>query len=255
MHDNQHPFAKAERASGIKVDLLIPARDEEAALPLLLGEIDRSPLRRIVVVDNGSRDRTASLAKDLGCAVVFCPVPGYGRACLAGIDFLKSGPPDILVFLDGDRSDHPQHLPALLQPILDGDADLVLGSRTKGLAEKGSLTFTQRFGNALATTLMRWFWQVDYSDLAPFRAIRWQALMELAMGDQNYGWTIEMQIKAAIRGLRVTEVPVTYRKRVGTSKISGTLGGAFRAGTKILATIFRYRFGKIPRNAEAAYHD
>lgn len=224
------------------IDLLIPARNEEAALTVLLKEIDRRQLRRIVVVDNGSSDRTAEVAREHGCLVVACPRPGYGRACLAGIAFVRQDPPTVLVFLDGDRGDDPGFLPLLFQPILDGHYDFVLGSRTRGHAEKGSLSATQIFGNALATRLMKLFWNTDYSDLGPFRAIRWISLVRLDMRDTNFGWTIEMQIKAAAHGLRTREIAVGYRRRIGVSKISGTLSGCIKAGYKILYTIFKYRF-------------
>lgn len=225
-----------------KIDVLIPARNEESALPVLLDEIDRSVLRQIVVVDNGSTDATAQVAQARGCQVVPHPKPGYGGACLAGMAYLESDPPDVLVFLDGDRSDDPAQLPFLLEPILAGKQDFVLGSRALGEAEKGSLTVTQRFGNALATTLMNFFWKTSYTDLGPFRAISWSALCSLNMQDPNFGWTIEMQIKAAVQGLRTIERPVPYRNRIGVSKISGTLNGVIRAGYKILYTIFKHRF-------------
>ena len=224
------------------VDILIPARNEAQALPPLLAEIDRSIVRRIVVVDNGSTDATAEVATAAGCTVVPCPAPGYGNACLAGLAFMQNDPPDIAVFLDGDRSDHPDHLPELIEPIIAGTRDFVLGSRTRGRADKGSLTVTQKFGNRLATSLMRLFWGFRYSDLGPFRAIRWDSLQSLHMSDRNFGWTIEMQIKAITVGLRIAEVPVNYRNRIGTSKISGTLSGVVRAGYKILFTIFKYKF-------------
>ena len=224
------------------VDILIPARNEAQALPPLLAEIDRSTVRRIVVVDNGSTDATAEVAAAAGCTVVSCPAPGYGNACLTGLAFMQSDPPDIVVFLDGDRSDHPDHLPELIEPITAGTRDFVLGSRTRGRADKGSLTATQKFGNLLATFLMRLFWGFRYSDLGPFRAIRWDSLQSLHMADRNFGWTIEMQIKAVTEGLRIAEVPVNYRNRIGTSKISGTLSGVVRAGYKILFTIFKYKF-------------
>lgn len=224
------------------IDVLIPARNEEAALPLVLQEIDRALVRTIVVVDNGSTDETAARARAAGARVVSCPIAGYGRACLAGLAAMNEDPPDIVVFLDGDRSDHPDHMAELVAPILAGEADMVLGSRTRGIAEKGSLNTTQRFGNWLATRLMRLFWRADYSDLGPFRAIRRQALEQLHMVDTNFGWTIEMQIKALGHGLRTLEIPVRYRARVGQSKISGTLSGCVRAGVKILYTIFKYRF-------------
>ncbi|CAM2008574.1 glycosyltransferase [Acanthopleuribacter pedis] len=224
------------------IDVLIPARNEEAALPLVLQEISRDLVRTIVVVDNGSTDRTAEAARAAGARVVDCPVAGYGRACLAGLAAMAEDPPDVVVFLDGDRSDHPDHMSDLVAPILADEADMVLGSRTRGVAEKGSLTITQRFGNWLATRLMRLFWRADYSDLGPFRAIGWHALQRLQMADTNFGWTIEMQIKALGHGLRTSEIPVRYRARIGQSKISGTLSGCVRAGTKILYTIFKYRF-------------
>ena len=223
------------------IDVLIPARDEELALPQLLAEIDRTNLRHILVVDNGSSDRTAAVAREEGAFVVSCPEAGYGRACLAGMEHMSRNPPDILVFLDGDRSDHPRYLESLCMPIIDGSQDMVLSSRTLGQAEEGSLTVTQVFGNRLATSLMRFFWRTDYTDLGPFRAIRWDALQSLEMNDTYYGCTIEMQIKAACAGLRILEVPVDYRNRIGVSKISGTLTGVVKAGYKILYTIFKYR--------------
>jgi len=223
------------------IDVLIPARDEELALPQLLAEIDRTNLRHILVVDNGSSDRTARLAREQGAIVIFCKQAGYGRACLAGMEHMSRNPPDILVFLDGDRSDHPRYIQSLCTPIIEGSHDMVLTSRTLGQAEAGSLTMTQVFGNRLATSLMRFFWNTDYTDLGPFRAIRWDALKALEMNDTNYGWTIEMQIKAACAALRVLEIPVDYRNRIGVSKISGTLSGVIKAGTKIIYTIFKYR--------------
>lgn len=223
------------------VDILIPARNEEAALPHLLREIDRSQVRTVYVVDNGSTDKTALVAREHGATVIACPTPGYGNACLAGLAAMQANPPSIVVFLDGDRSDHPQHLPELIAPITTDQADMVLGSRTLGLAETGSLTITQRFGNWLSTFLMRLFWGVRYTDLGPFRAIAWHKLQQLDMQDRNYGWTIEMQIKAYLHSLRIREIPVNYRNRIGVSKISGTLSGVVKAGSKILYTIFRFR--------------
>jgi len=225
------------------IDILIPARDEEAALPHLLAEIDRELIQKIIVVDNGSRDRTAEVAAQSGCHVVYEPQPGYGRACLAGINYLKNNqPPDILIFLDGDRSDHPKFIPDLVAPIRDQGCHLVIGSRALGVAEAGSLTFTQRFGNRLATFLIRIFWGLGFTDLGPFRAITWHALTAMNMQDKTFGWTVEMQIKAAMLGLKSTEVPVDYRNRIGTSKISGTVSGVLKAGYKILFTVFKYKF-------------
>lgn len=225
----------------MNVDLLIPARNEAPALTVLMPELEGLPLRQICLVDNGSTDETAKIARQSGCTVVFHEQPGYGGACLAGLAYLQADPPDILVFMDADRSDDPTQLPELIAPIQNGTADLVIGSRVLGRAEKGSLTPQQRFGNGLATRLIRWFWGVTFTDLGPFRAIRWQALMALNMEDRDFGWTVEMQIKAAQSGLRCVEIPANYRRRIGISKISGTLRGVVLAGTKILWTIFRAR--------------
>lgn len=229
-------------ANDCTFDILIPAQNEEDALPALLDEIPTGWARRIVVADNGSTDNTAALALERGCEVVSCPTPGYGAACLAGLDYIRRDPPDVIVFLDGDRSDYPEYLPELVNPIFAGTYDFVLGSRRLGKAEKGSLTLPQRFGNALATGLMRLFWGVSYTDLGPYRAISWPALERLRMCDMNYGWTIEMQIKAHLAGLKTTEIPVNYRNRIGVSKVSGTVKGVIGAGYKILFTIFKYRF-------------
>lgn len=224
------------------VDIVIPARDEEDALPAVLNDIDPKAIRRIVVVDNGSKDKTAEIARVAGCHVVSCLQPGYGRACLAGMRYLEADPPDILVFLDGDHSDFPQHLGDLVGPIAADRRDFVLGSRNLGEAEPGSLSPVQRFGNGLATKLLRLFWRFPYSDLGPFRAIKWESLMKLGMVDQNFGWTIEMQIKAVVCELRIQEVSVPYRPRIGQSKISGTLSGCVCAGWKILWTVLKYRW-------------
>jgi len=224
------------------VDILIPARNEEKGLPAVLKDIDRDVVRQIVVVDNGSSDKTAEIALNAGCHVTFCSQPGYGRACLAGMRFLAHDPPEVLVFLDGDHSDFPEQLADLVQPITENGYDMVLGSRNLGGAEQGSLSPVQRFGNALATRLLRFFWRFPYTDLGPFRALKWSALSRLGMGDQDFGWTIEMQIKAVVCNLRIKEVSVGYRRRIGRSKISGTLSGSVKAGWKILWTIFKYRW-------------
>ena len=195
---------------------------------------------RIIVADNGSRDRTAEIARHSGASVVSEPQRGYGAACLRA---MASLPPDTdtVVFMDADSSDDPSEAAGLLEPILDGRADFVLGSRTLGKAESGALQPHQRFGNALATFLIRALFGYRYTDLGPFRAIRLDALRKLDMRDCNYGWTIEMQIKAVRQGLRIEEVPVSYRKRIGVSKVSGSLKASVLAGSKILWTIFRYR--------------
>ncbi len=219
------------------VAVIIPARNEAEALSRVLSELPREGLREIIVVDNGSTDGTAEVARRAGARVASEPTPGYGRACLAGLAAL-SIEIDTVVFMDGDHSDDPGDLPALLEPIAQGRADLVIGSRTT-LAQPGSLTSQQRFGNGLACWLMQRSFGVRYTDLGPFRAIRREALERLKMQDQAFGWTVEMQAKAALQKLRIEEVSVRYRPRIGRSKISGTLSGTVRAGTTILSTIVR----------------
>jgi len=217
------------------VAVIIPALNEEEAIGKVLAAIPNW-VDDVVVVDNGSTDRTAEVACECGARVVSEPRRGYGSACLAGIAALDE--PDVVVFLDGDFSDHPEEMPSLVAPILDGEADLVIGSRVLGQHEPGALTPQARFGNRLACTLIRLLWKVSYTDLGPFRAIRHSTLKRLDMRDRSYGWTVEMQIKAAQEGLRVREVPVSYRRRIGRSKVSGTVKGVLGAGTKILSTIF-----------------
>jgi glycosyltransferase involved in cell wall biosynthesis len=224
----------------MRVDVIIPALDEERALPRVLAEIPRPPVRRVVVADNGSRDRTAQVAREGGAEVVHEPARGYGRACLRAIAHLGGDPPDVVVFLDGDHSDRPAELPSLLTPIVEGRADLVIGSRTRGAAERGSLTPQQRVGNAIACLALRRLYGARYSDLGPFRAIRWETLVALGMRDLDYGWTIEMQVKAARLGVPHAEVPVSYRRRIGVSKVSGTVRGTLGASRKILWTLARY---------------
>ena len=220
---------------GQRIGVVIPARNEAAAIGRVLGEIPVW-VDAVVVADNGSRDGTGSIAQAAGAQVVVEPEPGYGAACLAALAVLGDAV-DIAVFIDGDYSDYPAQMDRLVDPIVRGDADLVIGSRVLGRAEAGSLTPVQRFGNRLATTLIRRIWGVRYTDLGPFRAIRRPALTALAMVDRNYGWTVEMQIKAAQGGLAVADVPVDYRRRIGRSKVSGTVTGSVRAGVKILGWI------------------
>ncbi len=226
------------------VDVVIPALNEEASLPLVLAALPRPPVRRVVVADNGSQDGTARVARDGGAVVVPAARRGYGSACLAGLDHLRRhDPPDVVVFVDADFSDHPEELPRLVAPILAGEADLVIGSRVLGEREPGALLPQARAGNLVACHLIRLLYGHRYTDLGPFRAAGWNALERLGMADPNFGWTAEMQVKALRHGLRVTEVPVSYRKRVGVSKITGTVAGTVRAGYKILWTVLRYSRG------------
>lgn len=232
-------------SSDLTVDVVIPALDEEASLPLVLAGLPRPPVRRVVVADNGSEDGTARVAREGGAVVVPAPRRGYGSACLAGLAHLReNGPPAIVAFLDADYSDHPEELPLLLAPLLSGEADLVIGSRVLGQHERGALLPQARAGNLVACLLIRLLYSHRYTDLGPFRAARWEALERLAMSDPDFGWTAEMQVKALKAGLRVAEVPVRYRRRVGVSKITGTFVGTVRAGYKILWTVLRYSIGR-----------
>jgi glycosyltransferase involved in cell wall biosynthesis len=225
------------------VALVIPALNEEQALAKVLDELPRSLFARVVVVDNGSTDATAAVARGSGAEVVEEKRRGYGRACLSGLAAL--GPEtDIVVFMDADGSDFPAEAVRLTEPLRRGEADLVIGSRVLGGAEPNSLSWAQRWGNRVAVGLIRRLYGFRYTDLGPFRAIRWQSLEELEMSDTDFGWTVEMQVKALQRGLLVKEVPVSYRERIGQSKISGTLSGTIKAGVKILWTIVRLRAGE-----------
>jgi glycosyltransferase involved in cell wall biosynthesis len=225
-----------------RIAVVIPALDEERSLPLVLQAIPRW-VDRVVVVDNGSADDTAGVARRWGAVVTREPVRGYGRACLAGLARAKDS--DIVVFLDADFSDYPEEMDALLNPVCDGEADLVIGSRTLGERQRRAMPLHQRLGNRLTTLLMRLAGGYRYTDLGPFRCIRTARLPELAMQDPDYGWTVEMQVKAVFHGLRIREVPVRYRRRIGTSKISGSLRGSIMAGLRmnqrLLRELYRHR--------------
>ena len=221
------------------VCVIIPVYNEAQALPLVLKELPRHLAQEVIVVDNGSTDGTFASAQAAKVKVMFEPRRGYGRACQAGMLALPAGC-EVVVFLDGDHSDYPEDLPALLAPIERGEADLVIGSRVLGHAQPGSLTPQQRVGNWLACRLIGLRFGRAFTDLGPFRAVRRGPLQALAMRDPTFGWNVEMQMKALKAGLRVAEVPVRYRPRIGTSKISGTLSGTLRASAKILFTLARY---------------
>ena len=221
--------------------VIIPALNEERALPTVLAEIPATLSPRVVVVDNGSTDATAEVARAAGVEVVSQRVRGYGRACLSGLAALSGDPPDIVVFLDADHSDYPQDLVDILAPVLAGEADLVCGSRVQQV-EAGALAPQVRWGNRLATWMIEKLHGHSYRDMGPFRAVRWRALEQLGMCDPTYGWNAEMQVKAVQHGLRVAEVSVRYRARVGRSKISGTIKGTVMAGSLIIWTIIALRF-------------
>jgi len=224
------------------IDVIIPAYNEQCSVGKVIEDIPEEFVREIIVVNNNSSDETSKNAMKAGATVFNESQQGYGYACLKGIAYCekKSQKPDIIVFLDADYSDHPEELSEVVKPIIDNGFDMVIGSRALGKKESGSMTPQQIFGNWLATRLMRIFYGVRYSDLGPFRAIKFDKLLELKMEDKTYGWTIEMQIKAAKLGMKTMEVPVTYRKRIGKSKVSGTVKGTVFAGVKIILAIFKY---------------
>ncbi|MEE2776827.1 MAG: glycosyltransferase family 2 protein [Acidobacteriota bacterium] len=226
------------------VDVVIPAFNEEASIALVIGDIARGEVRRIVMADNNSTDATAIVAAQAGADVVPARRQGYGSACLAALDRVRIDPPDVVVFVDADYSDHPEEIPRLLAPIAEHGADLVIGSRVLGDREPGALLPQARAGNLLATFLIRLLYHHRFTDLGPFRAIRWSALERIGMRDPDFGWTAEMQVKALRHGLQAVEVPVSYRRRVGVSKITGTVSGTLKAGVKILYTIFRYSWSR-----------
>lgn len=222
--------------------VIIPAFNEEKSIAHVIRAIPNF-VEEIIVVSNRSTDQTEKVAQQAGATVLSEPRKGYGYACLKGMEYLKnkSIKPEIVVFLDGDFSDYPEEMPKLIKPILENEIDMVIGARNKKLRKPGSMTFPQIFGNWLATFLMKLLYQAKFTDLGPFRAIAYQKLLQLEMQDKTYGWTVEMQLKAIKHQLKYTEVPVKYRNRIGVSKVSGTLKGAFMAGVKILGWIFKYR--------------
>ncbi|MGF1651129.1 MAG: glycosyltransferase family 2 protein [Hyphomicrobiaceae bacterium] len=219
------------------VAVVVPVLNEAAALPSVIAGVP-DWVRLIVVADNGSTDGSGAIARKLGATVIVEPRRGYGSACLAALAAL---PPEIeiIVFMDGDASDDGSEMASLVRPIASGKADFVLGSRVLGERERGALTPQQIFGNWLACLLIRIIWRHRFTDLGPYRAIRHTALTQLRMADRDYGWTVEMQVKAVRQGLKLLEVPVRYRRRIGTSKVSGTVRGVIGAGAKILYIIFR----------------
>jgi len=226
--------------SNSKIAVIIPVLNEEKTLPMVLGDIRKELVDEVVVVDNGSSDRTPLIAREWGATLLFEPRKGYGYPCLKGIEYLKGENPDVVVFLDGNYSDHPDEIIKLIDPIVKEDFDLVLGSRVMGKSEKGALRFPVRFGNLLATTLIRIFYGFKYTDLGPFRAIKFNRLLDLDMKD-NLAWTIEMQLKAVKRNYKIIEVPVSYRRGKGKSKFTGDIKGIMVVGFRILWAVFKYR--------------
>ena len=228
--------------AAMEIVVIIPAFNEQESIGNVVRDIPKDLVSEVIVVNNSSTDKTEEAARKEGATVLREDRKGYGFACLKGIEYAKNRTPqpDIIVFIDGDYSDHPEEMPKVVAPIIEEGYDLVIGSRSLGKREKGAMTPQQVFGNWLATSLIRLFFKHKFTDLGPFRAIRFDKLMALNMVDQTYGWTVEMQLKAVKQGLKCTEVAVDYRKRIGFSKISGTVKGTIMAGYKILYTIFRY---------------
>ncbi|WP_462247854.1 glycosyltransferase family 2 protein [Ekhidna sp.] len=224
------------------IRVIIPAFNEQNAVGLVIDEIPKEWVSEVIVVDNGSTDDTFAQAESRGATTLKEPTRGYGNACLKGMAHIASSAtqPDIVVFLDGDHSDYPEQLPDLVKPIIENQVDMVIGSRSLGVSEKGSMTPQQIFGNWLATTLIKVLYRKKYTDLGPFRAIRYESLMTIGMKDRTYGWTVEMQLKAAKLNLRTKDIAVNYRQRIGVSKVSGTVKGTLGAGYKIIYTIFKY---------------
>jgi glycosyltransferase involved in cell wall biosynthesis len=228
----------------MKIAIIIPAYNEERSISKVIAEIPKQLAEEIIVVNNNSTDRTAEVAEQAGAKVLSESFQGYGASCLKGIEYLKTKPVGIVVFLDGDFSDYPGEMENLLTPIINDDFDFVLGSRVLGKREKGALPIQSKIGSIITGFLIKLFWNIKYTDLGPFRAIKFDKLISLNMKDKWFGWTVEMQIKAAKQKLRILEVPVRYRKRIGKSKVTGTIKGSFMAGIIILKTIFAELFRK-----------
>ena len=226
-----------------KIVIIIPAYNEENSIAQVIRDVPPGLADEIIVINNNSSDQTVVNAQAAGATVIHEKIPGYGRACLKGIEYARhlKPLPDVIVFIDADYSDHPEEMIELVKPILYDNIDMVIGSRALGTRQKGSMTIPQLFGNWLATRLLKIFYQVHYTDLGPFRAIRFDSLIKMNMQDTTYGWTVEMQLKAAKMKLNIREVPVSYRKRIGVSKISGTVKGTLLAGYKIITTIFKFK--------------
>ena len=237
---NNHVSSPESAGSECRVIVIIPAFNEARAIGRVVGDIPDGLVEEVVVVNNASTDETVTNARAAGATVLTEPRRGYGYACLCGIAYARDRQPDIAVFLDGDYSDHPDEMVGLVQPIAAGKADLVIGSRILGRREPGAMLPQALVGNRIACALMRLFWGARFTDLGPFRAIRFSALERLGMEDTTYGWTIEMQIRAARAGLRCAEVPVSYRRRIGVSKVTGTVAGTVKASVKILWTVGRF---------------
>ena len=225
------------------IDVIIPAYNEEKSIANVLNDIPKELVREVIVCNNASTDNTATIARNAGATVLDQPQKGYGSACLKGLEYISqkapAEQPEIIVFIDGDYSDYPEELKDLVKPIIHDEMDMVIGSRALGDMERGAMQPQQIFGNWLATNLIRYLYKYEFTDLGPFRAIRYDKLVKLQMCDPDFGWTVEMQVKAAKYKLRCTEIPVRYRRRIGVSKVSGTIRGTILAGHKILWTIFK----------------
>jgi glycosyltransferase involved in cell wall biosynthesis len=223
------------------IDVIIPVYNEADSIGKVIAEIPAQLVRHIIVCNNGSTDDTAFISLKAGAKVVHQPIKGYGNACLKGMEYVSTLEilPDIIVFIDGDYSDYPEEMPLLIEPILKNEVDMVIGSRALGSMESGAMMPQQIFGNWLATTLIKFIYNYEFTDLGPFRSIRYDKLMSMEMADKTFGWTVEMQVKAAKMNMKTMEVPVRYRKRIGKSKVSGTVKGTILAGHKILWTIFK----------------